>query len=140
VVILLWETSWVDGRRPKDIASLFLKLQKGKNASCLRPWRNFFGSLKSTPMLVSRLPLSLKKKCCLSLEHIINLWEMLQRCNWSPTRRTRLLGSSQMMHATSLCSHTTCNFGGTRNQPCSPWFGNHGLPQSATLCMVDHLK
>jgi hypothetical protein len=37
---------------PRILPLLFLKSQKGRNASFIRPWRRIFGSLKSTAKLL----------------------------------------------------------------------------------------
>jgi hypothetical protein len=43
---LFWEASWINGRRPKDIAPLIFDVSKQKKAPSTKLWKETFGSLK----------------------------------------------------------------------------------------------
>jgi hypothetical protein len=74
--VRFWETPWLEGRRPMDIAALVYEGSTQKNASSIRLYMGIFGSPNSTLTLASHL---------ITLCNLLIFGKCFKQFIWTPT-------------------------------------------------------
>jgi hypothetical protein len=116
--VLFWDSSWLDGGRPKDISPLIYKIFKKKNCIVRKALENNFWVSQICNM---DSPWSISPNFP-TFGRDSQLFMSMKRS------MIQSLGSLLHMVVTPGAQHTTCNLRVSQTPPCRPWCGSHGIP------------